>query len=205
MQPAEHWHRILSRQSPEKSSWFVAQPRMSLQLIKKYARSPRTDSILDAGGGASTLAESLLKLGYGKVTVVDWAPACLDWTYRRLGAAAERYQWVCGDVTTAALGGPHTLWHDRGCMHYMTLPAQHQSYANAVRRGLIVGGHVVVGAYGRGGPQRASGLAVNQFSHEGIAQAFGPAFKIVETQHEQTQTPMGRVEPYLYAVLQRVR
>ena len=104
MQAAEHWHRILSRQGADKASWFTAQPRMSLQLIKKYAPKPRTDSIVDAGGGASTLAESLLKLGYGKVTIVDWAPACLDWTYRRMGAAAERYQWVCGDVTHDRLG-----------------------------------------------------------------------------------------------------
>ena len=38
---------------------------MSLRLIQKYAPNQRTDSIVDAGGGASTLAESLLKLGYG--------------------------------------------------------------------------------------------------------------------------------------------
>lgn len=205
MQPAEHWHRILSREVPEKSSWFLAQPRMSLELIKKYTRNPRHDSLVDAGGGASTLAEGLLKSGYAKVTIVDWAPACLDWTYRRLGAAAERYQWVCADVTSAALGGPHALWHDRGCLHFMTQPGQHQSYANAVRRGLIVGGHVIVGVYTRGAPSRASGLPVMQFSHAAIAQAFGPAFKLVETQHEQTQTPNGRVEPYLFAVLQRMR
>lgn len=203
MEVAAHWHRILSKGGPEKSSWYLPQPRMSLQLVKKYARNLRRDSILDVGGGASTMAESLLRVGYAKLTVADWAPACLDWTYRRLGAAAERYKWVCADVLKGDLGGPHVLWHDRACFHFITDAAEQAEYVQAVRRHLVISGHVIVGVYARGGPTRASGLAVLQFSDTALAQAFGPSFDLVETQHERVESAMGRPEPYLYAVFKR--
>jgi hypothetical protein len=205
MDAAAHWHRIFTKAGPEGSSWFTHLPNQSLQLVKKYAPNPRTDAVIDAGGGASVLAELLLKSGYGKVTITDYAPAALDWTYRRLGTAAERYRWVCADVTKADLGGPHRLWHDRGCFHFLPDAAAHRAYAQAVRRHLVVSGHVVLGTYARGGPKRASGLAVLQFNQTAIEQAFGPEFRVVDTAHERIETMSGRAEPYLYAVLRRMR
>ena len=58
-------------------------------------------SIIDVGGGESTLVDDLLARGFQNVSVLDVSQTAVDVTKRRLGAAAsESVHWLVGDITT---------------------------------------------------------------------------------------------------------
>lgn len=60
-------------------SWFQAVPTVSLELIAGLD-VPHDDPVLDAGGGASSLAGELVGRGFRDVTVLDLSEAALEAT-----------------------------------------------------------------------------------------------------------------------------
>lgn len=62
MQSKDHWENIYSTKSSDSVSWFQEHAAHSIQLIKE-TQVPVTASIIDIGGGASTLVDDLLKAG----------------------------------------------------------------------------------------------------------------------------------------------
>src|SRR6185437_11107717 len=94
-------------------SWFRPHLETSLALIERSAPD-RSASIIDVGGGESTLVDDLLSGGYRNVSVLDISQTALDVARKRLGPAAEQVHWILADVTQAVLL-PHSydVWHDR--------------------------------------------------------------------------------------------
>jgi 2-polyprenyl-3-methyl-5-hydroxy-6-metoxy-1,4-benzoquinol methylase len=139
VKPKEHWESIYASKAPDEHSWFQPQPTVSLDVIRRVA--PRTDAaIIDVGGGASTLVDALLSLGYTRLTVSDIAAAGLRRAQARLGAAAATVSWRCADVLEDAIPAAGLdVWREQ-----------------AVRPN----GHVIIGTFVQDGPQRCSGLSV---------------------------------------------
>jgi hypothetical protein len=91
MNRQEHWENIYATREVTEVSWFQTHPGKSLDLIESDA--PDLDSqIIDVGGGASTLVDELLELGYRNISVLDISSNALEKVKRRLGerAAAVR-------------------------------------------------------------------------------------------------------------------
>jgi 2-polyprenyl-3-methyl-5-hydroxy-6-metoxy-1,4-benzoquinol methylase len=89
MSREKHWDRIYRTKAPTEVSWYQPEARLSLELIHRVA--PGLDaSVLDVGGGASTLVDGLLSAGYRDVTVLDLAPAALARAQERLGELATQ-------------------------------------------------------------------------------------------------------------------
>jgi 2-polyprenyl-3-methyl-5-hydroxy-6-metoxy-1,4-benzoquinol methylase len=65
-----HWEKIYREKAPDAVSWYRPHLEASLTLIEKAARE-RGASIIDVGGGESTLVDDLLGLGYQNITVLD--------------------------------------------------------------------------------------------------------------------------------------
>jgi hypothetical protein len=62
MSREKHWEAIYRTKAPTEVSWYQPEARLSLELIHLVA--PGLDaSVLDVGGGASTLADGLLSAG----------------------------------------------------------------------------------------------------------------------------------------------
>ncbi len=59
----EHWERVYETKRPTEVSWYRPHLDTSLALIEE-ANSDRAASVLDAGGGESTLVDDLLARGY---------------------------------------------------------------------------------------------------------------------------------------------
>ena len=71
-------------------------------------------AIVDIGGGASRLVDSLIARGFKHVTVLDIAQAGLEAAKARLSeGAAGQVQWVVADVTEWSPTQTFDIWHDR--------------------------------------------------------------------------------------------
>src|SRR3546814_4265833 len=82
---------------------------------------PSMASIIDVGGGASTLVDDLLANGYRNLTVLDLSAAALATAKTRLGSNAASVRWLEANVIEAALPErSFDVWHDRAVFHFLT-------------------------------------------------------------------------------------
>ena len=152
MDPHAHWDAVYRQRAPDQVSWFQPEARLSLDFISQ-ANPDRHVSILDVGGGASTLVDGLLALGYEQLTVLDISGAALQHARQRLGSAAHRVSWMEADVLRVGLpAGSIDVWHDRAVFHFLTDAASRHRYVSQVRRLVRPGGHVLVATFAEDGP-----------------------------------------------------
>ncbi|MDP3704083.1 MAG: class I SAM-dependent methyltransferase [Candidatus Omnitrophota bacterium] len=200
---ASHWERLYTTKALTQLSWYQAKPTMSLELIAAAGIGP-DDSIVDVGGGASTLVDHLLDQGYRRLVVLDLSAAALQQAQRRLGERANQVTWLQGDVTEMALPqAKFALWHDRAVFHFFTDSTDRKKYVQAATRALAPGGHVVMGTFALGGPESCSGLEVVCYSPAALHDAFGREFELVERRDDIHLTPLQMQQPFLYARLRK--
>jgi len=169
-------------------------------IIEKVAPA-RSTSIIDVGGGESTLVDDLLARGYQNIAVLDVSPTAIEVTKRRLGQAAERVQWAIGDITKAEL--PHNsydLWHDRAVFHFLGTMDERVAYVRQVAQAVRSGGHVLVSTFGPEGPAKCSGLEVVRYDAESLRSEFGVRFRLLESLKELHGTPFGTTQQFLYCL-----
>jgi hypothetical protein len=65
-----HWENVYREKAPDAVSWYRPHLETSLALIEQAAAGC-SQSIIDVGGGESTLVDDLLARGYQKITVLD--------------------------------------------------------------------------------------------------------------------------------------
>ena len=63
MDTKSHWEKVYTTKAPESVSWYRAHLETSLVLIERTAVA-RSATIIDIGGGESTLVDDLLLRGY---------------------------------------------------------------------------------------------------------------------------------------------
>ena len=193
-----HWEEIYRTKSPEETSWYQSQLQTSLDWIADAANS-HSASIIDVGGGESTLVDDLLARGYGDLTVLDIASAAIKKSQGRLGAAAQSVVWLVGDVTTMALpASTYDVWHDRAVFHFLTKPEQRLIYVRQLVSALKPGGQVVIATFGPEGPQKCSGLDIRRYEAESLHHELGPHFQPVRSSLVEHRTPFGTTQQFLY-------
>jgi 2-polyprenyl-3-methyl-5-hydroxy-6-metoxy-1,4-benzoquinol methylase len=198
MDARTHWEKVYATKAPEAVSWYRAHLETSLALIERAA-GVRTASIIDVGGGESTLVDDLLARGHQNITVLDISETAIEITKRRLGPAAKGIQWIVADLSGAELG-VHTydVWHDRAVFHFLTTLDQRVAYVRQVSRAVKPGGHVIVSTFGKEGPARCSGLPVMRYDAESLHEEFGAHFQLVDASEELHHTPFGTAQQFLY-------
>lgn len=192
-----HWDKIYGAKT-DTLSWYRPHLETSLALIERAAGG-RSASIVDVGGGASTLVDDLLARGYRNLTVLDISPTALEVTKRRLGSAAEGVRWLLADVTQADLPEHcYDVWHDRAVFHFLTAAEDRVGYVQRVVRSVKPGGHVIVSTFGPEGPVKCSGLDVVRYDAQALHDQFGARFRLVEHNKELHRTPSGGIQQFLY-------
>ena len=121
-----HWQNQYATRAPDAVGWYEADPSMSRRLVAE-ALQRGARSVIDVGGGASSLVDHLVDKGV-PVAVLDIAEAGLAFARERLGERAERVTWIVADVTTATDIGRFDVWHDRAVFHFLTEPADRAAY-----------------------------------------------------------------------------
>lgn len=198
MSAKSHWENVYTTKPAQRVSWYQPHAALSLAMIQRSGFSPGS-SVIDVGGGASTLVDDLLASGYRNLTVLDLSRAALDVARQRLGDDAKRVRWIEGDITTVALPEREfDVWHDRAVFHFLTEPEARRAYIAQVMRSVKPGGHVIVAAFGPEGPTQCSGLPVMRYAPEALHATFGSAFQLIEHTAEEHHTPGGSVQHFVY-------
>lgn len=198
MQTKQHWENVYTSKSPDRVSWYQAHADASMRLIRNTG-VPVSASLVDVGGGASTLVDDLLKSGYESLTVLDVSSAALAAARRRLGGRAEAVRWLEADVTEAELPDrTFAVWHDRAVFHFLTAPEQRRAYLDTLLHSVEPGGHVIVATFADDGPTRCSGLPVMRYSAAELQAELGDRFTMVEQLKEPHRTPFDTVQNFVY-------
>ena len=199
----QHWETVYSKKAVDEVSWFQAHAASSLRLIEGCA--DKDAYIIDVGGGASVLVDNLLDAGFRNLTVLDLAESALAVSRARLGERALSVQWIAADIARADLPAAHyDVWHDRAVFHFLTDPADRARYVEQVLKSVKPGGHVIVAAFGPGGPLQCSGLDVVRYDPEALHAEFGAPFRLLGHETESHQTPSGLEQEFVYCYCVRV-
>lgn len=198
----EHWEQIYTRKSPQEVSWYQAEPRVSLDLIRSSGIA-RSAPLIDVGGGASTLVDHLLDIGYSRVAVLDISARALGLARDRLGPTADGVEWFETDITRFTPPHPFELWHDRAVFHFLTDPADRQLYLHALRRTLRPDGQLIIAAFAPGGPAQCSGLDVVHYDAPRLTAELGSEFRLEEQRSESHRTPAGKEQLFGFFRLRR--
>lgn len=202
-QPSErsaHWQNVYQTKADRETSWYQDEPAPSLDLVREYAL--QSARIVDIGGGASALAGRLASQGYS-VTVVDVSASAIERAAARTGDLAQRVRWIVADVTEIDDLGEIDLWHDRAVFHFLTDADDQRKYVALAERSIVPGGHLVIGTFALGGPEKCSGLAVARYDEHKLAEIFSPAFTMVRSFHDTHITPWGKPQAFVFAVMRR--
>lgn len=193
----QHWETVYRSKPVDQVSWFQPHAASSLRLIEGCANTHA--HVIDVGGGASMLVDDLLDAGYRNLTVLDLAESALAASRARLGARAQSVQWIAGDITQVELpAARYDVWHDRAVFHFLTDPADRARYVAQVLKSVKPGGHVIIAAFGPGGPLQCSGLDVVRYTPDALHDAFGAPFRLLGHETEIHHTPGGQEQEFIY-------
>lgn len=198
MDRKHHWERVYTIKAPDSVSWFQEHAEHSLRIIRNTGLDNKA-TIIDVGGGASTLVDDLLAEGYTNLTVLDLSAVALAVAKQRLEKHTDFVHWIEGDITRVELSlHQFDIWHDRAVFHFLTAPADRQAYVEQVMRAVRPGGHVIVATFAEDGPEKCSGLPVMRYRPESLHAEFGDAFLLIEHEKETHHTPFGTVQQFVY-------
>lgn len=198
MDAKTHWDTVYTQKAPDAVSWYRPHLETSLALIERAAGN-KSASIIDVGGGESTLVDDLLARGFQDITVLDVSQVAIEAAKKRLGELAEPVHWLVADITQAELQPrAYEVWHDRAVFHFLTASQDRVAYVRQVARSVKPGGHVIISTFGLQGPAKCSGLDVVRYDAESLQKEFGTTFRLVESSTELHQTPFGTTQQFLY-------
>ena len=197
------WEQVYATRQPAELSWFQPRPTRSLELIAEAEVGPE-NTVIDIGGGDSTLVDSLVEQGFGRVTVLDISGAALARARARLGARAHDVTWLEADVTRAELPpSSYDVWHDRAVFHFLIDPTDRARYVATAAAALRPGGTLIIATFALDGPASCSGLPVVRYGSGELAAEFGEEFVLRRSFADVHHTPSGVEQRFTYVLFQR--
>jgi 2-polyprenyl-3-methyl-5-hydroxy-6-metoxy-1,4-benzoquinol methylase len=199
---AEHWDAVYGAKAEDAVSWYQRDAAHSVGMLDACGVTPQA-SVLDVGGGASVLVDSLLARGHSDVTVLDVSEQGLARARARLGDESLAVHWVVADVTRWSPERTFDVWHDRAVFHFLTDPEDRNHYAARMREALPPGGLAVVATFAADGPDQCSGLPVQRYDAAALRVALGADLDVVAEQRLVHRTPWGAEQPFTWLALRR--
>lgn len=199
---AAHWDEAYGHGDTTRS-WYQASAALSLRMFAS-AGVTAADSVIDVGGGASTLVDALLEQGYGDVTVLDISTAGIRAAQSRLGESANLVRWVTADLLDWRPDRTFGVWHDRAVLHFMTSDDARDRYLGVLAKATSVGSVAVFATFAPDGPEQCSGLAVRRYSADDLIALLGAHWRPTAIDREEHRTPGGAVQPFTWAAFRRI-
>jgi 2-polyprenyl-3-methyl-5-hydroxy-6-metoxy-1,4-benzoquinol methylase len=184
-------------------SWYESVPTVSLSRVMAAIRDGAR-SVIDVGGGASSLVDELTRLDLERLAVLDIAEGGLEIAKARLGTRADQVEWIVADVTQTEGVGRFDVWHDRAVFHFLTGPADRARYVALCERTLPPGGVAVIATFAPDGPEMCSGLPVHRYDDLELAAECGPTFDLIGSEQYLHTTPNGAHQSFLYSSFRRL-
>lgn len=194
--PSDNWDDIYGRRAADTVSWFQPRATLSLELIDAIQLRPDAP-IVDVGAGASQLVDDLLSRGYTDVTLLDVSARALEAVERRV--EPHKVETTVCDVTTWQPLRRYALWHDRAVFHFLMEQSQRDAYRTAMAAALADRAHVIIATFAPDGPERCSGLPVQRYGVEQLAEEFSEKLRFLGARREKHITPSGAEQAFVYA------
>jgi SAM-dependent methyltransferase len=198
---ARHWDDAYARGDASRS-WFQPEPVLSLRMLDA-AGVTAAGSLIDVGGGASSLAAALLERGFSDLTVLDISAAGMEYARRRLGPRAREVNWVTADIRTWVPPRRFTAWHDRAVFHFLTDVQDQRAYLRTLATATAASAVAVFGCFAPDGPPRCSGLPVARYAPADLAALLGSDWIPIAQDREAHVTPSGQTQPFTWSALRR--
>jgi 2-polyprenyl-3-methyl-5-hydroxy-6-metoxy-1,4-benzoquinol methylase len=198
----EHWEGVYTTKPATEVSWYQSKPELSLALIREYAPE-KTASIVDIGGGASSLTAELLREGFSDVAMLDISAEALGRAKENLGAESAKIEWIVADITRWRPARQWRVWHDRAVFHFLTDPVSQNAYIGALHAATAPGAIAIISGFAPDGPEKCSGLPVVRYDASSLSKRIGANFELLSERREAHTTPGGAVQKFYYAVLRK--
>jgi len=198
-----HWEDVFETKETSKVSWFQNCPSNDVSLIKKYL--PNKDkSIIDIGGGDSSLPDLLIANGYTDITLLDISKTAIENNQARMGKSANCIHWKNEDVTKWKNERKYNLWFDRAAFHFLSNKEDQEKYSNRVQESLVQGGIFILGTFSKNeGPTMCSNLEIQQYDKESVVNTFGDHFILLDYFEKKHITPSGSEQNFSWSILKR--
>ena len=197
-----YWEGIYESKNFEETSWYQSEPEFSLNIIESLGLSHEA-AIIDIGGGDSILAEALLERDYENLSVLDIAANVIDRAKTRLGKNASKIDWIVSDVTKFEASTKYDLWHDRVTFHFLTAEEAVQDYLDILQKAVKSGGYVFLATFSENGPEKCSGLPIQQYSSEEMTRLLAPHFEALSVRNIDHVTPWGAKQNLTVGLFQK--
>lgn len=198
-----HWENVYTTKGETEVSWFQETPTVSLELLALVG-AKAADSIIDIGGGASRLVDSLLAQGFERLTVLDLSAAALESTRQRLGSEGNKVEWIAADATTwEPQPNAYRVWHDRAAFHFLTNEQEQRAYIERLKTGLMIGGHAILGTFALDGPEKCSGLPVARHNSNSLSSLLGAGFALIDSRPHEHATPWGSTQKFQFSTFKK--
>jgi hypothetical protein len=102
MDTKTHWEEIYKTKTSDAVSWYRPHLETSLALIERAAEG-YSASIIDVGGGESTLVDDLLARGYANLTVLDVSQTAVPTVFREKAGASITVITTCSKLVLLLL------------------------------------------------------------------------------------------------------
>lgn len=190
-----HWDKVYAGKTASELSWTQAVPQTSLSFIHSFD-IPKNASIIDVGGGDSTLVDHLLQEGYTDLTVLDISHEAIEKAKARLGSLAGKVHWIVLDIREFKPDRAYDVWHDRATFHFLTTPEEIQTYLTIARK--AVGKFMTIGTFSKNGPDKCSGLQVRQYDEDLLVSELRNGFLKIRCITEDHLTPFHTRQNFLF-------
>lgn len=185
-----HWEKVYQTRKNDEVGWYQPYPEQSIDLIDSVA-TDKGDAIIDVGGGASLLIDTLIEKGYSRLSLLDISDAALQCVQQRLGEDAHNVEWFTSDITSFSPPHCFSLWHDRAVLHFLIDSADREKYLQVLKNALEPNAHVILATFAEDGPEMCSGLPVERYDREKMQHLLGEQFQLIEQRKEIHTTPSG--------------
>ena len=202
----QHWNDAYLKTPTQNLGWYEANPSPSIDLINE-CNLPDNALLFNAGAGATTLINSLLKNGYTNIIVNDIALAALvDLKNSLVNHKHQNIQFIVDDLTnpTELLNLKNIdLWHDRAVLHFFTEAAQQKNYFNLINKVVKIGGYVILAEFNLEGAKKCCGLDVKNYNIEMLQTGLGSNFELIKWFNYTYTQPSGNTREYIYSLFKR--
>jgi 2-polyprenyl-3-methyl-5-hydroxy-6-metoxy-1,4-benzoquinol methylase len=198
-----HWEKVYTTKKDNEVGWYQRIPETSLSFIRKYARTEQ-DSIIDVGGGHSSLASNLHHEGFQNLTVIDISKAALERNKSRLMEEGSAIKWLERDILSKDFTITCDLWHDRALFHFLITPNEINTYVSHVNHAVMKDGHLILATFSTKGPDSCSGLPVRRYNRDILSNLFNEHFNYVEHVENVHITTSGNEQHYIWLVLKKL-
>ena len=178
-----HWESIYKLNDFKKVSWYQENPTKSKTFIQNL-NLDKSSPIIDIGGGASYLANSLINIGFRDVTVNDISLNAINISKRHSIQNIKTIKWIIGNITNVKLPQKnYKVWHDRAVFHFLTRTDEREKYKKQILKSVSQKGYVIISTFSLEGPNKCSGLPIQQYSEKSLLSELGKNFRLMDHQY----------------------